>query len=211
MKKTISTLLVILSVFFAKAQTVDEALKSTLTQFHSAADLNAMIASGNRFVLIANKWSTEWVAHYYAAYSKSVIGAMEKDNAKKIIYFDEAEKHLEAAKTKLKTENDEICVLTAMIASMKIGIYPDQWQKYMEIFSANLQKAKSLRAENPRIYYVEGTSKFYTPETYGGGKKSALPYFQKAAEYFNVETDADVRKPSWGKKQNEEFVKKCEG
>ncbi len=211
MKKTIITLLVILSVFFAKAQTVEEALKSTLTQFHSATDLNGMIASGNRFVLIANKWNTDWATHYYAAYAKSIIGAMEKDNAKKIIYFDEAEKHLEAAKTNLKTENDEVCVLTAMIASMKIGIYPDQWQKYMEIFSANLQKAKSLRAENPRIYYVEGTSKFYTPETYGGGKKSALPYFQKAAEYFNVETDADVRKPSWGKKQNEEFVKKCEG
>jgi hypothetical protein len=211
MKKTISTLVIVFSVLFAKAQTAEEALKSTLAQFNSAADFNGMIASSNRFALIANKWSTDWATHYYAAYAKSIIGAMEKDKSKKIIYFDEAEKHLEAAKTNLKTENDEVCVLTAMIASMKIGVYPDQWQKYMEIFSTNLQKAKALRAENPRIYYVEGTSKFYTPEAYGGGKKSALPYFQKAAEYFNVETDADVRKPSWGKKQNEEFMKKCEG
>jgi hypothetical protein len=96
-----------------------------------------------------------------------------------------------------------------MIASMKIGIYPDQWQKYMEIFSSNLQKAKSLRAENPRIYYIEGMSKFYTPETFGGGKKNALSYFQKASEYFNSENESDIRKPFWGKQQNEEMLKKC--
>jgi hypothetical protein len=210
MKKTITSIfLFTCSVLFVNAQTVEEALKTTLTQFHSAADQNGMIASSNRFVLIANKWNTDWATHYYAAYAKSIIGAMEKDNTKKIAYFDEAEKHLETAKTNLKSENDEVCVLTAMIASMKIGVYPDQWQKYMEIFSSNLQKAKALRAENPRIYYVEGTSKFYTPEAYGGGKKIALPYFQKAAEYFNAESELDIRKPFWGKRQNEELVKKC--
>jgi hypothetical protein len=210
MKKTITSIfLFTCSVLFVNAQTVEEALKTTLTQFHSAVDQNGMIASSNRFVLIANKWNTDWTTHYYAAYAKSIIGAVEKDNAKKIAYFDEAEKHLETAKTNLKSENDEVCVLTAMIASMKIGVYPDQWQKYMEIFSSNLQKAKALRAENPRIYYVEGTSKFYTPEAYGGGKKSALPYFQKAAEYFNAENELDIRKPFWGKRQNEELVKKC--
>lgn len=208
-KSIISIFLFSCSILFVNAQTVEEALKTTLTQFHTAADQNGMIASSNRFVLIANKWNTDWVTHYYAAYAKTIIGAMEKDNTKKIIYFEEAEKHLESAKTHLKSENDEVCVLTAMIASMKIGVYPDQWQKYMEIFSSNLQKAKSLRAENPRIYYVEGTSKFYTPEAYGGGKKSALPYFQKAAEYFNTENELDIRKPFWGKRQNEELVKKC--
>jgi hypothetical protein len=209
-KSIISIFLFTCSVLFANAQTVEEALKTNLTQFHSAADQNGMIASSNRFALIANKWSSDWATHYYAAYAKSIIGAMEKDNTKKIAYFDEAEKHLEAAKSNLKTENDEVYVLTAMLASMRIGIFPDQWQKYVEIFSTNIQKAKALRAENPRIYYLEGTSKFYTPEAYGGGKKSALPYFQKAAEYFNVETDADIRKPSWGKRQNEDLMKKSE-
>jgi urease alpha subunit len=210
MKKSIIVILLLsCAIHFVRAQTVEEALKTTLTQFHSAADQNGMIAGSNRFVLIANKWNTDCSTHYYAAYGKSIIGAMEKDNAKKIAYFDEAEKHLEAAKTNLKSENDEVCVLTAMIASMKIGVYPDQWLKYMEIYSSNLQKAKALRAENPRIYYVEGTSKFYTPEAYGGGKKNALPYFQKAAEYFNTENELDIRKPFWGKRQNEEFVKKC--
>jgi hypothetical protein len=211
MKKTIGILLLAFSTLFVHAQSVEEALKSTLIQFNSATDFNGRIASSNRFVLIANKWSDDWVTHYYAAYIKVIIGATEKENTKKIIYFDEAEKHLEAAKSHLTIENDEIYVLTAMIASMRIGVFPDQWQKYGEIFGANIKRAKDLRKENPRIYYLEGMNKFYTPEAYGGGKESALPYFQKATEYFNLETDADIRKPYWGKKQNEEFVKKCEG
>lgn len=209
MKKITCTLFIMLCAFFAKAQTVEEALKTTMTQFHSASDQNGMIASSNRFVLIANKWSTDWVTHYYAAYAKSIIGVMEKDNTKKVAYFDEADKHLETAKTQLTIENDEIYVLTAMIASLRLSVYPDQWQKYGEIFGTNIKKAKELRKENPRIYYLEGMSKFYTPEAYGGGKQSALPYFQKAAEYFTTENESDIRKPFWGKRQNEELLKKC--
>jgi hypothetical protein len=210
MKKSIIVIfLLTYSIHFANAQSVEEALKTTLSQFHSATDQNGRIAGCNRFILISNKWNNDWATHYYAGYANTIIGALEKDNAKKIMYLDEAEKHLETTKSHLTTENDEVYVLTAMLASLRIGVYPDQWQKYLEIFSSNLQKAKALRVENPRIYYVEGTSKFYTPEAYGGGKKSALPYFQKAAEYFNTENELDIRKPFWGKRQNEELVKKC--
>ncbi|MCE2996685.1 MAG: hypothetical protein ACK5RG_15090 [Cyclobacteriaceae bacterium] len=191
------------------AQTVDEALQTTLTQFYAAADPIGKSAAVNRFQLIANKWNTDWATHYYAAYVKTLMGANETEASKKIAYFDEAEKHLEAAKNN-STANDDVYVLTAMIASMRIGIFPDQWQKYSEVFAFNMKKAKEIRKENPRIYYLEGMSKFYTPEAYGGGKKSALPYLQKAAEYFALESDTDIRKPSWGKKQNEEMIKKCE-
>jgi hypothetical protein len=210
MKKSIIVIfLLTYSIHFANAQSVEEALKTTLSQFHSATDQNGRIAGSNRFILISNKWNNDWATHYYAGYANAIMGALEKDNAKKIMYLDEAEKHLGAAKSHATIENDEVFALTAMVASMKIGVYPDQWQKYMEIFSSNLQKAKALRAENPRIYYIEGMSKFYTPETFGGGKKNALPYFQKASEYFNSENESDIRKPFWGKQQNEEMLKKC--
>jgi hypothetical protein len=209
MKKAISILFLAFSTLLANSQSVEDALKGTFAQFNAAADFNSRLASSNRFVLIANKWSSDWIAHYYAAYAKAIMGAMEKENTKKVIYFDEAEKHLETAKSHLTTENDEIYVLTAMLANMRIGVFPDQWQKYLEMFSTNIKKAKELRKENPRIYHLEGMGKFYTPEAYGGGKKSALPYFQKAAEYFNMESDTDIRKPFWGKMLNEDMVKAC--
>jgi hypothetical protein len=79
----------------------------------------------------------------------------------------------------------------------------------MEVYNANLSKAKQLRKENPRIYYIEGISKFYTPEAYGGGKKNALVYFEKAEEYFKKETKNDIRKPYWGQEHNETMLKGC--
>ncbi len=210
MKKSIVSILVsVCSFAFVNAQTVEEALKSTLLQFQSASDQEGRIASSNRFILIAKKWSNDWATHYYAGYANAIIGALERGIAKKTIYLDEAEKHLEAAKSNSTIENDEVFALTAMVASMKIGVYPDQWQKYGELFAENIKRAKQIRKENPRIYYIEGTYKFYTPEAYGGGKGAALIYFEKANEYFKLEANADIRKPSWGKKQNEEMLKKC--
>ncbi len=206
--KTKMLLLLVLCTSFLHAQTVDEALQSTLRQFYAASTQEERLASCNRLSLIANKWNSEWFTHYYSAYTKTLLGVYEQDRTKKIGYFEEAEKNLETARS--KQDNDEVYALAAMIASMKIGIYPDQWQKYGDQFATNIKKAKDLRKENPRLYYLEGMSKFYTPEAYGGGKKSALPYFQKAAEYFALESDTDIRKPSWGKKQNGEMIKKCE-
>lgn len=210
MKKLIFSILVsVCSFVFVNAQTVDEALKSTLQQFQSASEQEGRLASANRFILIANKWSSDWATHYYAGYANAITGAIETDLKKKTIYLDEAEKHLETAKSNSATENDEVFALAAMVASMKIGIYPDQWQKYGESFAENIKRAKQIRKENPRIYYIEGIYKFYTPEAYGGGKAAALIYFEKANEYFKAEANVDIRKPSWGKKQNEEMLKKC--
>lgn len=208
--KTRMLLLLLLCTTFLHAQTVDEALQTSLHQFYAASTQEERVASSNRLSLIANKWNAEWFTHYYSAYAKTLLGVYEQDRTKKISYFEEAEKNLETARATTNGENDEVYSLGAMIASMKIGIYPDQWQKYGDQFATNIKKAKELRKENPRIYYLEGMSKFYTPEAYGGGKKSALPYFQKAAEYFALESDNDIRKPSWGKKQNEEMLKECE-
>jgi ketosteroid isomerase-like protein len=204
-------LIVIFFVFatgMMNAQSVEEAIQTTLSQL-KVSDPAGMAATTNRFALIANKWNTEWVAHYYAAYSKALLGIIEEDKTKKVLLFDEAERSLEAAKSNGASENDEVYVLLAMMASMKIGIYPDQWAKYGEQFADNIKKAKQLRKENPRIYYLEGMSKFYTPEAYGGGKESARPYFEKAAEYFTPQSTSDIRKPDWGKRQNDEMLKKC--
>ncbi len=209
MKKTILTLSCTMIYIASFSQTLNEALKATYDQFSDAHDQIAMIAASNRFVLIANKWSKEWIAHYYAAYAQSIIGAIEQDNKRKASLFDEAEKSLSQAATLGGSNSDDVYALKAMIASMRIDIEPDQWQKYMEIFSINLKKAKDMRKKNPRLYYIEGMSKFYTPEAYGGGKQAALPYFEKAKEYFDVEKTDDIRKPFWGKKQNEEMIKKC--
>jgi len=46
---------------------------------------------------------------------------------------------------------------------------------------------------------------------FGGGKKAALPYFEKAATLFSKENDNDiVNHISWGKAVNEHFLKEAQ-
>ena len=68
---------------------------------------------------------------------------------------------------------------------------------------------KEINPDNPRMYYLQGTSKFFTPKAFGGGKKAALPYFEKAETLFAKEPGGDITKPYWGKQANTYFLAQC--
>lgn len=190
----------------------NETLKKTFLSFDTTQDLQKKMEASNKLALIAKKYNKEWTAHYYNAYSKAQLSYMEKDEAKRDAYADEANSEALEAVSILGKENDETYVLGAMVANAKMAVDPkNRWQKYGKIFDENLEKAKAANENNPRIYYLKGTSKFFTPKMWGGGKKAALPYFEKAEGLFAKENDADMAKPFWGKMQTQFFLQQCKG
>lgn len=199
----------------ASAQQADfrPVLQSTFSTFDTTwADQQAKATLGNKLVLIAKKYPNEWATNYYAAYSKVQMAFMEQDGAKKDALLDEADQYREEAAKLFGKDNDEMYVLTAMIANARIGVAPQaRWQKYGKIFNDNLDKAKALNPDNPRIYLQRGISKFYTPKMFGGGKKAALPYFEKAEGLFAKESSGDITKPYWGKRTNDYFLGMAKG
>lgn len=193
-----------------KAQEFQEPLKKTFIAFDTTQDVQKKIEQSNKLTMIAKKWPSEWAPHFYNAYSKAMLSYMETDEKKRDAYVDEAEKELGEAVGILGKDNDETYVMAAMIANARMAVDGrNRWQKYGKIFDENLEKAKAINEGNPRIYYLKGTSKFFTPKMFGGGKKAALPYFEKADGYFAKETDADMAKPFWGKNQNAYFIAQC--
>ena len=187
-------------------------LQKTFTTFDTSKDMQVRTEYSNKLGLISKKWTEEWASHYYNALSKTILSYNESDEAKRDAYLDEAERERDEAVTLLKKEDDETYVLAAMIANARMAVKPQaRWQKYGKIFEENLAKAKELNANNPRIYYLQGISKRFTPKMFGGGKKVALPYFEKAEGLFAKENDADITKISWGKKINKEFLKEAQG
>lgn len=206
-------LLVAASILFSAntiAQTMEEALQKTLMTFDTTRDMTLKQAQANRLGLIAKKWNDQWVTHYYNAYGKTMMAYMEQDPAKKDAYLDDADNAIEEAKSLLGKEDDEIYVMQAMIASARIGADPrNRWKEYGKRFDDNLREAKELNEENPRIYYLKGTSTFYRPKAFGGGAKKALPYFEKAKSLFEKESDTDVKDPYWGKYANNYFIAQC--
>ena len=76
--------------------------------------------------------------------------------------LDEAQMYVDKTK-ELGADNAETYILLAMFANARLAVDGEhRWQKYGSIFSENLDKAKSLDADNPRVYYLKGTSTFYT-------------------------------------------------
>ncbi len=195
-------------------QSADEEYKTLLSdtyaEFDSAKSLMDMLSASNRFGLIAKKYTGEWSANFYASYCLAVLSYIEKDETKRDAYLDEADKLYEKATELIGNENDEIYVLGALLANARIAVKPmARYQHFGEIFNTDLDKARALRPENPRIYYVQATSVYYTPKAFGGGAKNAIGLLEKADGYFQTEQHTDIMKPYWGKKQNTDLLNKC--
>ena len=191
-------------------QQFKEDLKASVDDFEAGKNMNEWFTAANRLGLIANKYSTDWAANYYACYSLTVLSFIEKDSKKKDAYLDDAEVFLNKAISDYKSEYDELYVLNAMHANARIAVQPmARYKKYGDIFKEKLEKAKSLQPNNPRIYYLNGNSVYYTPKMFGGGAKNALPLFEKAEALYKNESKDDIFKPYWGENQNEQMVTKC--
>lgn len=201
------------SIRAANSSVTDElktVLQDTYSDFDSAKSVMEMQTASNRFGLIAKKWSNEWAAQYYASYTLIILSFIEKDESKRDAYLDEADNLYDKASELIKRENDEIYILGALIANARLAVKPaSRFQKYGAIFNRNLEKAKALQPDNPRIWYLQGTSLYYTPKAFGGGAKNAIVLFEKADSLYQNERQDNILKPYWGKKQNSELLKKC--
>jgi hypothetical protein len=193
----------------AQAQTLEETLNKAYQQFESSRDMGPMMAASSQFDRAANKWSNEFAANYYAAYSKAIISYIETDKKRKDLLLDEADKYLDKVKA-IDDKRDETYVLAALLANARLSVDgATRWKKYGDIFSKYLEQAKAINAENPRIYYLKGVSVFYTPTAFGGGKKRAKEYFEKAKPLFAKQDKSSILKPYWGEKQCEDYLKQC--
>jgi hypothetical protein len=193
-----------------KAQTMEESLSKTLLKMDSVQNMSSMMSVSAQFDMIASKWENEWSSNYYAAYAKVIASFIVQDNNKKDLFLDEADKYLAKLKA-IDSQNDETWVLAALITNARISVDgQNRGMQYGEKFNQDIAKAEKINPANPRISYLKGTSIFYTPEMYGGGKAKAKTYFEKARDLFAKESKTSVLKPTWGEKQNLDYLKQCD-
>ena len=214
MKKIMRAALVLLTFallsFQLAAQQLETSLNEAWKALQEANDMPALMSAGTKFNLIAAKWPEDRNANYYAAYSKAYISTKEPDAKRKDQLLDEADKYITAMNS-IDAANDESLVLTAYAAFTRFLVDPaNRWRKYLEIMNDNLEKAKKANPDNPRIYYLEGIPVFNKPTLYGGGKKKAKPYFEKAKTLFAKQATGSVLKPTWGEKDNADYLIKCD-
>ena len=68
----------------------------------------------------------------------------------------------------------------------------------IQIVNKALFSDLKFNKKNPRPYFLDGQSKYYTPAAFGGGLDIALPLLEKSLKYYD-EFEAKPYWPDWGK------------
>ena len=214
MKKTILFLSLSLCVVtgFSQSEKYTKAMEEKVSAFDTTWSVNGLKEMANTFERIANAEKTQWLPYYYAALANVNMGYQSMNPSgpadASIIdpIADKAEGLINKAEA-LSKDNSEIYVVKKMIASLRMMVDPmNRYMKYGMEANAALEKAKSLNAENPRVYLLQGQDKFYTPEQFGGSKTEAKKLFEESitkADAFKPESSIH---PHWGKSVAQYFL-----
>ena len=209
-------LTVVLSLVFASgilAQDKSEykqAMGAALTQMGTVKDNGGYLDLANQFQRIAENETTEWIPAYYSALCTTLYSFGETNKAKVDPLLDQAQTLIDKI-LKIKGTESEIWVLQGMLYQARIMVDPmTRGQKFFMQANEAFDKAESLNAENPRIYYLKGQNLMNMPTMFGGGKVAAKPMFQKASEKFLSFKPAEMFAPNWGKEPNAQLLKSCE-
>jgi hypothetical protein len=191
------------------SQTLEEELSVVYQQIDTAETFGTYMSAAAQFELIANMYSDQYAANYYAAYSKAMVSYVEKDSKRRDQLLDAADMFYSKVK-QIEPSNQETYILGALLANARLSVDGgSRWKVQGEVFEANLASARAINPSNPRINYLKGVAVFHTPKMFGGGKKNALEYLQKAEEQFAQEKESSIIKPHWGAKRNVFFLNQC--
>lgn len=171
---------------------------------------DALAALSDNFVRIGDAEKTQWLPYYYASYATVMSSYLNPDKSKSDGIADKADMLIKKAEGLAGKENSETCVIKSMVATAHMMVDPqNRWQQYGETSSTNIAKAKSLDPSNPRPVYLEGQAKFYTPESFGGGKAPAKEFFTKALAMYSTFKPETNLHPTWGEMSTKYFLSQC--
>jgi tetratricopeptide (TPR) repeat protein len=188
----------------AKSISHNDTLLSNIQQKIQQAFVNAKISQSDNDLVVLEEallnlnvnTKNDIVIYWYsyACYYHSILYMTENENKGSSKILDEGIKKLDD----INPKNSEHLALLALMESFSI-----RYAAGMEVpfiskrVKQNAEKALLLDSLNLRAYYVLGSSDFYSPEQYGGGKK-AEGYLLKAIR-LNDQSVSSPYLPSWGK------------
>jgi len=196
---------------FATAQNKKyiSAMEKNVAELDTTRDGAKLQNLANNFERIAGAEKMEWLPNYYAAYCYVNMTYSTKGDMIDT-YCDKADIFIKRADS-ISPNNSEIYAIKAQIATARISVNPmSRGQKYGTEAAELREKAKQLDQSNPRPYYLEGTSLFYTPPMFGGGKDKAKPVLEKALSLYETFKPASSIAPHWGELAAKYFLSECD-
>ena len=176
-----------------------------LTSSNNERDYNSVSAL---FKDIAITQKTKWLPYYYAGLCKALAAIKLKTKSADAL-CNEADVFVHQCDS-LSKNNAEIYVLKSLNFSARLNVNPAaRAMKYnKQIHQAN-DMAMKLDNTNPRVHLQKAQSVYYTPESFGGGAKKALPLYEDALLKFKAYKIENNLLPNWGKDMTEKMIEEC--
>ncbi|MFB0516562.1 MAG: hypothetical protein ACETWG_08155 [Candidatus Neomarinimicrobiota bacterium] len=165
----------------------------------SGWDQGRMLEARAYFERVLAMGEQEWLLNYYIAYcdyrlcnhafsinDKKAAGRFVNDGLKRL-----------KSSTMENPEFGDAFALMSSLYGFKISLRPWTGFFYGPKAGQLIATALALAPDNPRVYLIQGTSQYYTPAVFGGGKELAKASFEKATMLFARE-DVYPIMPAWG-------------
>lgn len=192
-----------------KEKRYHDAMSKNIAMLDTAQNSNALQLIANNFERIANAEQNKWLPYYYASYALARSIYTISDQSKIDAVLDKADRFISIADS-LQPKNSEIITVKAFVASGRIMVNPMvRGAQYGPISGTFLEQAIQLDPTNPRPYMLKGTSAFYTPPQWGGGKDKAAQLLQTAMDKYVAFKPADDIAPNWGEKRTQDLLAQC--
>lgn len=188
---------------FAQSDKFTNAMKGRLTAMDTTRTTAGFKSLSDAFERIGDAEKTQWLPYYYSALCLVNAGwqdaGLDKDaNAARVKSLLEKAEAIE--------DNAELSTIRNMVATQQMLVDPQsRWQTYGAEAEAAMQKGLKQDPKNPRLYFLQGSGIFNTPEQFGGGKAKGKPVLEKALALFNEEKPKPMY-PQWGKKLTEDML-----
>ncbi|MDP3643284.1 MAG: hypothetical protein Q8S54_08870 [Bacteroidota bacterium] len=213
MKKFTLIVAVVLVSFVSKAQKPEyyQAMGETLGQYANCQSVTDFQALGNKFEMIANVETSEWLPLYYHAQCYILMSFIEQaDAAKKDSYLDVAEKSVNKLMEMVPGEA-EVFVLQAFYLTGRLVVNPmERGQEYGGLVGQATDKALAIDTSNPRAKLMKLQMDMGSAPYMGLDPKSFCPQARELLASWDDFKPKSPLHPNWGKDQIEGIVKGCE-
>lgn len=204
MMKLIGLGLLIAAIPFAsEAQNKKEAkylaaMKSAVAIVDTCETKDVFLSVQEKFSHIASQRKTDWLPYYYIAFCYTHVAMMNKV-PDSIEYYTQLADQAITMSDSLNKKNAELYCLKALNTIAKIDVdFMKRGLQYSSLANKMLDEAQKIDSANPRVYYLKGRFLYGRPVQFGGGKKAAKPWFEKAVAAYAAHNDRTSIYPHWG-------------
>lgn len=161
------------------------------------ADLQNSRAQLQRLLSGSDK---KYLVHYYIAYADynlTSVYQMEGNEDAMGKTLDDGVDNLEQS-IELNDDFAEAHALLSSLLGQKIGLSPMKGIYLGPKSGSIMSQALELDPDNPRVNYLAGLGKYFTPGMFGGSEDEAVALLQKATKQFKTYKPQSELFPTWG-------------